>query len=174
MGLKIGIVGLAPRRRPDFTICDEYYGLPWDPRYLYQFDYLFEPHKDIEFPQEYFDRVNESEIPVYTEVKGFDYRLDYPELPTDYFESSPAYMMALAMTKADEIHIWGVEMDMGSEYAYQRANFEYLIGMARGMGIKVVIYDSPLCTHCGHIFRGKYGVGRPKLPIRHAINDGLY
>lgn len=62
-----------------------------------------------------------------------------------YLESSIAYMMALAMleyTQTKEpmkIGIWGVDLTAGTEYSYQRPNMEYLIGMARGMGIKVII-----------------------------------
>lgn len=37
-------------------------------------------------------------------------------------------------------------MAADDEYGYQRPNCEYLIGLARGRGIKVVIPDeSPLC-----------------------------
>lgn len=68
---------------------------------------------------------------------------------TPYLESSIAYMVALAMLeKVDRIGIWGVDLHCESEHAYQRPNLEYLIGMARGMGIKVFIPpQSQLLTH---------------------------
>lgn len=64
-----------------------------------------------------------------------------------YLESSIAFMMALAMLEFKQgkcpdglrIGIWGVDLQVGTEYSYQRPNMEYLIGMARGMGIKVYI-----------------------------------
>lgn len=70
---------------------------------------------------------------------------------TPYLESSIAYMMALAileMRPGDRIGIWGVDLHCESEYAYQRPNLEYLIGLARGRGIKVFIPpQSALLTH---------------------------
>lgn len=55
--------------------------------------------------------------------------------------------MALAIHEgAEEIGLWGVDMKDGEEYAYQRPNMEYLIGLAEGNGIGVFIHpDSSLC-----------------------------
>lgn len=68
---------------------------------------------------------------------------------TPYLESSIAYMLALAIyEKVDRVGIWGVDLHCESEYAYQRPNLEYLIGLARGKGIKVQIPpQSALLTH---------------------------
>lgn len=65
----------------------------------------------------------------------------------DYWNSSIAYMMALAIhEKAEQISIYGVDMDGTDEFAYQRPNMEYLIGIARGKGIRVYIpHQSALC-----------------------------
>ncbi len=70
-----------------------------------------------------------------------------------YLESSIAYMMALAMLEGwndpqnMRIGIWGVDLNPDTEYAYQKPNMEYLIGMARGRGIKVFIpAESALLT----------------------------
>lgn len=59
-----------------------------------------------------------------------------------YIESSIAAMFAVALLElqpGDRIGIWGVDMGTTTEYAYQRPNMEYLIGFARGRGIKVFI-----------------------------------
>jgi len=57
-----------------------------------------------------------------------------------YLESSIAFMLGLAiLEKADWVGVWGVDMGTTTEYFYQRPNMEYLIGLARGRGIKVVI-----------------------------------
>lgn len=54
-----------------------------------------------------------------------------------YFDSSLAYMTILASTMGyDEIFITGFEMAAQSEYFYQRANFEYLIGVLSTRGQK--------------------------------------
>jgi hypothetical protein len=52
-----------------------------------------------------------------------------------YFDSSLAYMVMLASTMGyQEIFIVGFEMAAQSEYFYQRANFEYLIGLLSARG----------------------------------------
>jgi hypothetical protein len=81
----------------------------------------------------------------------------------DYWCSSIAYMTALAIHEgAKEIHVLGVDMKAGEEYGHQKPNMEYLIGFARGKGIKVHIPEqSPLCkfrNHGGTTFAGRYGL----------------
>jgi len=52
-----------------------------------------------------------------------------------YFDSSLSYMIMLASTMGyKEIFIVGFEMAAQSEYFYQRANFEYLIGLLSARG----------------------------------------
>ncbi|CAB4214591.1 hypothetical protein UFOVP1454_52 [uncultured Caudovirales phage] len=64
-----------------------------------------------------------------------------------YFTSSIAWMLALAIqTNPETIGIWGVNCSGTAEYAEQRACIEYLIGIARGKGIKVQVHtDSMIC-----------------------------
>jgi hypothetical protein len=80
----------------------------------------------------------------------------------DYFNSSVGFMLALAIHEgAEEIAIYGVDMRADEEYGYQRPNCEYLIGLARGKGIKVHIPDvCPLCKYQndpGFAYFGRYG-----------------
>ena len=57
-----------------------------------------------------------------------------------YFSSSISYMIALAMYEGvQEIHLYGVDLQADGEYEHQRPNTEYLIGLARGMGISVYV-----------------------------------
>lgn len=77
---------------------------------------------------------------------------------TPYLESSIAYMVAQAILElkpGDRIGIWGVDLHCESEYAYQRPNLEYLIGLARGRGIKV--YIPPQCALMSHAKGVPYG-----------------
>ena len=61
-----------------------------------------------------------------------------------YFTSSPAYMLALGIHLGfEEIGVWGIDLTIGREYEYEKACFEYFLGMARGRGIKVTL---PLTT----------------------------
>jgi len=58
----------------------------------------------------------------------------------DYFTNSVSYMIALAiMQGATEIGCYGVDMATGSEYGPQRPSCEYFLGIAVGLGIKIVI-----------------------------------
>jgi hypothetical protein len=65
-----------------------------------------------------------------------------------YATSTPAYMMGLAILEGFErIELYGLDMAGSSEYQYQKAGMEYLIGFALGRGIEVYIPpQSPLMT----------------------------
>lgn len=108
--------------------------------------YMLEPHPDIpasvRYPME-----EVAKLVGKATAKG-----------TPYLESSIAYMLAQAILEmrpggiqnfnGDKIGIWGVDLHCESEYAYQRPNLEYLIALARGLGIKVFIPpQSQLLTH---------------------------
>ena len=65
----------------------------------------------------------------------------------DYLMSSFAFMLALAMLEGFErIELYGFEMGTHTEYHYQKANAEYLIGFARGAGFDV--WYPEICTLC--------------------------
>lgn len=80
-----------------------------------------------------------------------------------FLESSIAFMMALAMLEFQQgkcpdglrIGLWGIDMQVGTEYSYQKPNLLYLIGMARGMGIKV--YTPPVSQLFESAFGELYG-----------------
>ena len=58
----------------------------------------------------------------------------------DYFTSSISYMIALAMIEGfEEIHLYGINLAIGDEYAYEKPNAEWWIGMALGRGIRVIV-----------------------------------
>jgi hypothetical protein len=67
------------------------------------------------------------------------------------------------------VGIWGVDLHCESEYAYQRPNLEYLIGLARGRGMKVFIPPaSALLTTKMDVAYGFYSStddGAPKTPL---------
>lgn len=83
----------------------------------------------------------------------------YPEVPNSvafplkdacdafgmYFTSTMSYEMALAiLMDYKRIELYGIEMSADSEYIYQKASMEYMIGVARGRGIDV--YMPPQCS----------------------------
>ena len=55
-----------------------------------------------------------------------------------YFTSTIDYMIAYALNEgAKEINLYGINMSVKSEYAYEKPGAEFWIGMAMGMGVKV-------------------------------------
>jgi len=63
-----------------------------------------------------------------------------------YFASTPAWMLAWMIEAGyTEIQIWGIHLATDWEYLEQRPNLEFLMGLAFGRGIKLVIPErSPL------------------------------
>lgn len=54
--------------------------------------------------------------------------------PRQYFTNTVSWMMALAIHEgADEIGLWGVNMELDSEYGEQRPSCEYYIGLIDGL-----------------------------------------
>jgi len=97
---------------------------------------------------DYLGWFQKSTIPVYMQEKFDDIpaSIKYPleeitkYFGRQYFKSSLDYMMALALYEGfEEIHVYGVNMAVGDEYAYQKPSMEYWIGRAEGMGVKVVL-----------------------------------
>lgn len=162
MGLKVAIVGLSPATHGLAPWEDkewELWGLPWDAFGWPYFSRTFEMHdmrllksEHSQRRADYFEHLGN--------CNGLYMQEDYPEVPnaqrypfesvarttTDYFNSSIAYAMAMAIHDgAEEIGIYGVDMKGDDEYGYQKPNLEYLIGLARGLGVKVHVPDqSPL------------------------------
>ena len=184
MALKIAVIGLSRTTHDQAPWDDptwEKWGLPWDEGYWPRCDRLFEMH-DLRLIKSascrkpgYLDRLRELDVPLFMQCA-------YPEIPNamaypfgevsgvtgDYWNSSIGYMLAMAISEnPHEIGIYGVDMKANDEYAYQRPNCEYLIGLARGMGIKVTIpEESPLCKFIGDgirfcnempVYDGRYG-----------------
>ena len=166
--MKVAIVGLsqssrhlAPWKSPEW----ELWGLAWDAE-RYQFHRTFEMHDLADMEKFYGDRLE-----AYLEKASYCSNLvtaeNYPfdevsKSVGDYWCSSIAYMLALAIHEgADEIAVYGVSMAGDDEYGYQKPNCEYLIGLARGRGIKVHIPDvSPLCKFVSppdRNYAGRYG-----------------
>ena len=72
-----------------------------------------------------------------------------------YLTSSIAQEIAHAITEGyDEIRLYGIDLNTDSEYAWQKPGVEYLLGVAAGRGIKVVLPD------CCPLLKGRiYGRG---------------
>jgi hypothetical protein len=162
VGLKVAILGLAQSSRHLAPWNDakwELWGLAWDSE-RYKFHLAIEPHDlaDLTRPgrppvKPYFEKIQHCSRLLMddacAQVPGAE-RFPFEEVAADvgdYWCSSIAYLLSLAIhRKAEEIALYGVDMRAEDEYFIQRPNLEYLIGFARGRGIKVHIPDtSPLC-----------------------------
>ncbi len=79
----------------------------------------------------------------------YHYTVTYSALSAPV-ESSPAFMMAHSIAqRPDEIGVYGVDMAEGEEYAYQRPNMAYLIGVAEGRGITVTLHEASRLMRSG-------------------------
>jgi|6_EtaG_2_1085325.scaffolds.fasta_scaffold00491_5 hypothetical protein len=166
---KIAIIGLGEPNRKDAPWDDaewELWGLPWDDEGYFKFQAAFDLHdyylhtkpeaglrKDYterlcEFPGRLFMQKNYPEVP---NSRAYPLQGVISAIGADYFNSGPSYAMGMAIAALPaEIGLWGLYMAKGTEWAVQRPNMEYLIGIARGKGITVTIPDdSPLCQFDG-------------------------
>lgn len=159
MGLRVAIVGLSDTTREQVPWIDpswEKWGLAWDSSWP-RFDRLFEMH-DIKLLEsehskrsnDYLERLKETENPYMQEDYFGNKKYPFDEIAKTtgyYFNSSIAYAMAMAIhDQAEEIGVYGADMKGSDEFGYQKPNMEYLIGLAKGLGIKVTIpAESPLC-----------------------------
>lgn len=172
MGLKVALCGLWAETRNMIPWDDpswEKWGLTWD-RDVMRMERAFEMHDICEWskyaPADYIDRLQmmprlylgeaHPEVP-----RGVVYPFDEVGAITgDDWASSIGYMLALAIYEgAQEILLCGVNMEAGDEYAYQRPNTTYLIGLARGRGIKVHVPEQcSLLKYRGELgYTGRYG-----------------
>ncbi len=103
--------------------------------------YLQEAHSELK---------NSSRYPIEEMIERFG----------KYFTSTASYMVASAIAAgATEICLFGIDLRVDTEYVYERPNFEYMVGMARGMGIEVTVGEQ--CT----ILKSHFLYGYDEAPI---------
>lgn len=75
----------------------------------------------------------------------------------NYFTSSIAWMIALALKEgATEIGLWGIDMIGDCEYSYQRACCEYMLGIAKGRGVKVFVSPKSPVLRAARMYAFEY------------------
>ena len=75
------------------------------------------------------------------ELRKYKY-LCLPNSTEPYLESSIGWMIAHAVLERETISrlgVWGVDLTAEDEWAYQRPNMSYLIGVCRALGLPVII-----------------------------------
>jgi hypothetical protein len=147
----IQIVGLSPsyKRAPPEP---ESWGLPWSPLNT-RYDVWFEMHDRSIFERrgpEYVDTLRKADRPIYMQREWDDIpnSVEYPLISViadtgcDYFQSSIAYMLGLAIHEHKDINLYGVDNHAGDEFAEERPCNEYLLGVAVGRGLQIWIHHS--------------------------------
>lgn len=83
------------------------------------------------------------EHPEFPSVNRYPIEKIVESLGRDYFTSSVAYALAIALTMADvaEIGLWGIDLVHGTEWGDQRPCAEYWIGRAEAAGVRVTIHE---------------------------------
>jgi len=88
-----------------------------------------------------------------------------------YFTNTVSWLLAMAiMMEFEEIHLYGVDMAMDNvlqaEYAEQRPSCEWLIGLAQGRGIKVVLPPGSDLMKASHLYGFDDDEYRAKMSAR--------
>ena len=102
--------------------------------------FFVRPHNHIAW-------LKKQSIPVYQQEA-------HPEIPSSvrfpkeaieakfgkHFASSPAWMIGLALLEGvTELHVYGIHLATEWEYIKQKPNMTFLLGLAAGLGVKVVL-----------------------------------
>lgn len=104
-------------------------------------------HKPVFMQQHFPDIPASEEFPVKELAEKF-----YPGEEA-YFTSTPAYMMAWAIERGyKRIGCYGIDLLQDEEYAYQKPCMEYLIGVARGKGIEVIVPKQSSLLKAGYLY----------------------
>lgn len=149
---KVAIVGftnsreLAPWDDPTFEIwlCNNLWKFVPDKWHrLYDLHDLATIKGDAE--HESFLRTTKKPVVVWQPQEGWGSAVAFPRDDIvgafgRYFTNSISWMIAHAIYEgATEIHVYGVDMAQGTEYAAQRPSCEYFLGYAAGRGIKIYV-----------------------------------
>jgi len=87
------------------------------------------------------------------EINAWTLAMFGPEAEVDYFTSTPGQMIVTAIFEGyGEIQLYGIDLLQAEEYAYQRPGAEYWIGIARGLGIKVLVPPSSAILKANYVY----------------------
>lgn len=91
-----------------------------------------------------------------------------------YFTSSVAYALGLAIYKRyKRIEVYGVEMETGTEYAYQRTGVAFLVGIAVGRGIEVAFHSDTFFNMPLYGYEGDVKIDKSRFEERVKETGGL-
>lgn len=184
----MALVGFAGtyKQAPMDDLSWEIWGLNELWKYLSRWDRWFELHKREVFAREgnreqdahvEWMRTQGPDKPIYM-IEAFD---DIPasrEYPLKemserffpgqraYFTSTISYMLALAIAEGfEEIALYGIDLASDTEYSEQRPAAEYLIGLARGLGISVTIAPGSALLHSPGLYGYDQALNAKDCPL---------
>jgi len=98
-------------------------------------------------------------IPFYT-CKNYPLKKMIRFFKTDFFSSTPCYMIALALYEGyEKIDIYGINHAKGKQYIIEKPGVDFWCGIAMGRGVEVTVHGKRsklLKTHNNRI----YGYGK--------------
>lgn len=128
-------------------------------------EWLQQAHGKTIYMQEVDRRVPDSKRYPYEEIFA-----TVPGADLGWFKSTPAYALALALYMGYEhIDFYGVDMRSNTEYGYQLPNFQFWIGIAKGMGIHTdVLSNEEFFTGSLYAYQGEVQIQRDYFQDRAA------
>ena len=90
-----------------------------------------------------------------------------------HFASSPAWMVGLALMEgATEIQIFGIHLATEWEYLKQKPNMAFLLGLAAGRGVRIVVPKTAPLLRESHQYAYQDDPDVPKITVQRQI-EGL-
>jgi hypothetical protein len=91
-----------------------------------------------------------------------------------YFASSPAWMIGLALLEGvTELHIYGIHLATEWEYVKQKPNLQFLLGLAVGKGVHVIVpKGAPLIVE-SHQYAYEEDPDTPKVALQRRMEQLL-
>jgi hypothetical protein len=132
-------------------------------------------------PQGHLEFLKAQSIPVYVQdasLLGTPNARTFPKADVEaavgpYFASSPAWMVGHALAEGvTELHIYGIHLATEWEYLKQKPNMAFLLGMAAGRGVKIVIPKTAPLLRESHQYAYQVDPDLPKVAIKRRM-DGL-
>ena len=139
------------------------------------------PAGDVIRPQGHLEFLRSQTIPVYVQdakTLGTPSARTFPKADVEkavgpYFASSPAWMLGLALAEGvTEIQVFGIHLATEWEYQKQKPNLAFLLGLAAGRGVKIVVPRTAPLLRESHQYAYEPDPDLPKVAVQRKI-DGL-
>jgi hypothetical protein len=185
---KVAIIGFANTTRHMAPYDDDEYEIwglneAYNHNFMPRFDRWFQMHPRWDFtraenlgdPNHFEWLKSDRDFPIYMQESHADIpnsvKLPLEEMTQllpegkKYYASTLAYMLVFALFLGySDIELYGFEMGTDTEYHYQRANAEYLIGVGQGLGFNITLPEQ------SGILKGKmYGYEEMITPYRQQL-----